>query len=274
MDTSTTFQLFPMTTASRNKHVRNSSQQTATTTRSMKPGDGSESQAVVIAITEMSPAAPSFPSPLPKAQLSEIQRSMSPATPSFPSPLPKAQLGDIQRSMSPPSRLPPPPPRSNTEPSVKATSPKSSRGLMRSASIVSSGTHSPVMRSMFPRYDPSRPLAQQKYYPDRATSPDLPRSFVRSPEPSPSLYSEHGHLASEQSNTTKAMPYSAGASSDRIEEEPIDLSTPEELTEIWNIANGQESHEAVDTFTLGLKWYVWFQVDYFTAAYSWPIVKT
>ena len=106
----------------------------------------------------------------------------------------RARVAGSSRPSSPLARMP----LQNRAPSLSETinpprSHTSSPTLVRSGSTGSTATHSPVMRSMFSRFDPSVSLAQQKYYPNMERMPRVPTwthdTFTR-PEYSPSLYSQ------------------------------------------------------------------------------------
>ena len=145
----------------------------------------------------------------------------------------------------------------------QARSHTSSPTLVRSPSAASTTAHSPVMRSMFPRYDPKVAVTQQKYYPTIESgimSTSLPDDSVHRPEYSPSLYSQLGNPSPTFAKANMETPSSAHGSAQRFpsqtgHEPGPALSTPEELMDMWSIANGQESHEAAEIYVLGLTWY-------------------
>ena len=176
---------------------------------------------------------------------------------------PKACLAGVQQASSPPRRTPL---RSRatspSQPSSPTRSHTSSPTLVRNSSIGSTGTHSPVMRSMFPRFDPNVPLSQQKYYPNMDRVPRAPvwtdDSFTR-PEYSPSLYSQPGSpeavSSRGKSKPAASLLTSPNDVSTDLQKQPTpSLSTPEELVDIWSIANGQASESGQDNYTLGLRW--------------------
>ena len=201
-------------------------------------GDSTE---IVIAIEETtSPALAQILAP-PKARIVVTQR---PSTP-------HARTTPAQGQASYPSQLSSPPQSYTTSPT-----------LVRPPSIASSGTHSPVMRSMFPRFDPNLPLSQQKYYPNMDSVPRTPawtnESFTR-PEYSPSLYSQSGSpglVSAKDKAKRPGLGGAVGSSLSVSQIPPPQLSAPEELLDMWTIANGQGSEEAAATYTLGIQWYV------------------
>ena len=108
---------------------------------------------------------------------------------------------------------------------------------------------------MFPRYNPNIPLTHQSYYPAIDRAAILPEELVNRPEYSPSLYSQRGGPSPAVSSNGPKTPHSASNLEDQMVQEPAqDLSTPEELLDMWSIANGQDSQEAADTYVLGLSW--------------------
>lgn len=139
----------------------------------------------------------------------------------------------------------------------------SSPTLIRSSSNASVEVQSPVMRSMFPRYDPEVPLTKQHYYPDTESHSRPANSQVGA-----SQSSTYRASSITQSGQTGPMFVGSSACSfamglgqednsrinDSVRAPP--LSTPEELLDLWSIANGQGSQEAADTYVLKLSWSV------------------
>lgn len=152
-------------------------------------------------------------------------------------------------------------PRSNT----------SSPNLVSSNDIGSAVAHSPVMHSMFPRYDPTIPLAKQHYYPDHEINREPADPKPKLPWPSassasflsPSPPKVNTRSPSTLSNGKSGVPVHDSNSS---ELSPA-ISTPEELLDLWSVANGQGSQEAAETYTLRLSWYasiVWQNIQSFS----------
>ncbi|KAL8803064.1 MAG: hypothetical protein Q9200_006358, partial [Gallowayella weberi] len=187
-------------------------------------------------------AAPSFRLQAPTPPLAE-----RPATPvslvvSCPSPTVSSQ----SRAASPTSI--------ESSPHSHTTSPT----LVRNGSTASTGTYSPVMRSMFPRFDPTVPLAQQQYYPGVDVNPAMGAGSSRPDDIgsySPSLYSQQEQLSRAPDagfartdglglkNMLKPSESSNAASS---------FSTPNELLALWALANGQEAPETLQSYRLEL----------------------
>ncbi|MCJ1392688.1 hypothetical protein MMC18_005559 [Xylographa bjoerkii] len=161
------------------------------------------------------------------------------------------------------STYPEPPttrPSSPVQGSIAPQSHKSSPTLVRNGSVGSTGTHSPIMRSMFPRFNPGVPLARQNYVPtaEHATGPSHWQGGGSAPQTySPSLYSPPSSPpTASQSNwkTTRSGHNGMNQSPLHISDvPPPNLSTPEELLDMWSIANGQGSLEAAATYNLGLQ---------------------
>jgi len=217
---------------------------------------------VVIAIEDTDASTYTILSAPPKAGKAKVTDFHKPLNRSPLSPLPNAAVADDNgRPTTPPNRIPPPPPRG------RPASPRSTRSsptLVRHGSIASTATHSPVMRSMFPRYDPSVPLTHQQYYPNPESRPNMPnrtKDADNSSSYSPSLYSQMGSMspkfAKEDMGSPRTLNGSRPSSPFQASEGPTHapkLSNPEELLDLWSIANGQGSQEALDTYTLSLSW--------------------
>lgn len=200
----------------------------------------SEPRGVVIAIEETVPA--------------EFVRSApSKAYESASKPL-SSMLSDVapeeshHKPSTPPNRLPPPlsvsvPPAAEKSPPRSHTS---SPILVRSNSIGSAAGDSPVMRSMFPRYDPKIPLAKQHYYPNHEIHRMPADAKLKVARPSAWSVS-----VPTQVDTLSPSPVHDSKNSELA----LAISTPEELLDLWSVANGQGSQEAAETYTLKLSWY-------------------
>lgn len=128
--------------------------------------------------------------------------------------------------------------------------------LVRKDSDDSGGPEeTPVMRSMFPRLDPDVPLPRQNYVPMTDGMPPPPPRSRQNSTYSPSLYSQPRSPPTMGPHVRHVSLAIAGSSPLRVAEEPPpDLSTGEELLDLWSVANGQGSQEAKETYTLGLEW--------------------
>jgi len=116
---------------------------------------------------------------------------------------------------------------------------------------------------MFPRYDPSRPLNRQSYYPNEDAVPGLAAAMAVAGSSSNNPYRQAGHRS--VSDFVKRDLEKVRSDSASIKESPLRnmddvedraaLSSPEELLELWAIANGQAArHEAAETCNLELSW--------------------
>ena len=182
---------------------------------------------VVIAVTEATPSRQALPHPPPPARVAS-RRSEQPST-TGPSDG-RAETATVTVSSQQGSLLPQP----------------------------------PVMRSMFPRYDPTGPLPPQE--PFARPARDSMALSERSARASytPSLYSRAGSPP-PASEARFSDPWAASRISNtaplssrlRITEPtPQDLSSAEQLLDLWTVANGQESSEAAEVYHLGLQWSV------------------
>ena len=124
------------------------------------------------------------------------------------------------------------------------------------------------MRSMFPRYDSSRPLARQSYYPHLESIPGLASAMAMAGSSSKDRYSNNPY---RQQMTRRCLDDGRSSSESQVPkiteiresplravdnlEQPIKFSSPEDLNELWNIANGQvTSEETADAYALELSW--------------------
>ncbi|MCJ1318458.1 hypothetical protein MMC15_003786 [Xylographa vitiligo] len=161
------------------------------------------------------------------------------------------------------STYPEPPTTRPSSPVQSSNAPQSHRSsptLVRNGSIGSTGTHSPIMRSMFPRFNPAVPLARQNYVPtvERTSESTQWQGGSFAPQTySPSLYSPPSSPpTASQSNWKNTRSGQNGISQSPLRVSdvlPLHLSTPEELLDMWSIANGQGSLEAAATYNLGLQ---------------------
>jgi len=226
-------------------------------------------QGIMISVQEAPPA----PATSQIAPAVPVQSQSTAATipPPPPAPIqlaapPKARTKDSSRPSSPLriSTTPEPPTRapSPVQGSISQQTHRSSPTLVRNGSIASTGTHSPVMRSMFPRFDPTVPMTRQNYAPTAVTGPVAWQGEASSHQNySPSVYSQPGTPPTSTINNFK----DARAASNGMRQSPLqnselappNLSTPEHLLHLWSLANGQETSECSETYTLGLRWYVY-----------------
>lgn len=212
------------------------------------PKSSGQSQGVVIAIEETTPSEFVLSAP-PKAHLPKIQTSGTALNPNSSREAIEVLAAADHEGRT--NRLPPPPPLVGTKSSAEQRSPSpshtNSSKTIRNDSVASTSPQSPVMRSMFPRYDPKIPLAKQHYYPSIQSL----RGSVKE-QTSASTASRVKILNSTLSKTGIG---SRGSASQTLESRLAPtLSTPEELLDLWSVANGQGSQEAADTYTLGLSW--------------------
>ena len=227
------------------------------------PKSTSNTCEVVITVHETSPSPSRLSAPpkayLPKIKTSGLTLNQSPAT------IPvEFTSTDRSRSKTPPSLLPPPPLRSLA---ASTRSQISSPSHVRSSSAPDMETQSPVMRSMFPRYNPQIPLAKQHYYPSRESSslitnvrPELEGSSSRTMStPSTGDIRSQDHSRAGVGSFRGVLTSQRGSLQSCHSSDPSPpLSSPEELLDLWSIANGQGNWEAATTYTLRLSWYVLF----------------
>ena len=149
--------------------------------------------------------------------------------------------------------------KENTKSSPEAESGSSSATLVHGTNNGPDET-SPVMRSMFPSLNAAVPLAQQQYYPTLERAPPVFIAPRENAQYSPSLYSQPRSppttlLASDPWAASRIPSTIFNASPLRITEESSpEISSSEQLLDLWGIADGQGSVEAAESYTLGLKW--------------------
>lgn len=235
MSPTTTLQLFPSTNPYKDGPKRKGSrrypvnpQSTEAIVEKVKTANNG-AKAVVIQILGDSRTTSPIPSP-PKAHVAERSRSNTPAS----------QLCE-RRGAASPAPLRAASPADSLNRSTHSTSPT----LVRSDSVASTTeTRSPLMRSIFPRYNPNLPLSQQRYHPDPANgSPNnLPREVISKAEYSPSLYSPGS--AGPMGREGRAEMLRTTRSGDASQTTMVKYSTIEELGSLWEAANGQSGDKA------------------------------
>lgn len=151
----------------------------------------------------------------------------------------RVQIGPRSRSISPTTvKLPESPLQVE---GLSKNGPNSPQ-LLRKGSNASfkTATHSPVMRSMFPRYDGNVPLGQQRYHPDHP------------------LYAQQGKQGSRPALPVLDIPPAPPGVAPILQQTisgglaVSTLSSTEELMEAWNIANGQSVESTVESFNVEL----------------------
>ena len=216
-----------------------------------------QSADVVIAITETD-------APVADKPMAEDQGAKQPRVRPQPPPLTipkKARLP--QARPKPESSLrqsAPSPPPDRAPSAAEVPLPRSSTNTLAPArkSSESSPAETPVMRSMFPTYNPNLPLSRQEYHPTGDSIPD-------------SVYTQQA-TASSWSNPYRNSQSTAQPSADPLNparvidtrESPLRrseslkradaVSSSEQLASLWDIANGQAYHEAAESYTLELNW--------------------
>ena len=218
---------------------------------------------VVITVHETPLLSSRLSSP-PKAYLPKIKTS------GFTTSQSSATAPDVvtstgrSKSKTPPSLLPPPPLRRLA---ASTRSQKSSPSHVRSSSAPFLETQSPVMHSMFPRYNPQIPLAKQHYYPSQDSSLRMAnvRPGLRGSSSQTISISSREETRSQDHSRPSVGSFRGGLTSERdslqssLSSDPKPpLSSPEELLDLWSLANGQGNWETATTYTLRLSWYVHF----------------
>ena len=124
--------------------------------------------------------------------------------------------------------------------------------LVRSLSNASSAA---PIQSMFPRYNPTVPLAKQDYRPTQSSPTHIPRDQISKQPYSPSQWSAQspGSLGSPGKGQHSSTVSPAGISSfpqGVLGSPKPRYSSADELAELWEAANGQSTAEKGRTFAL------------------------
>ncbi|KAI9885932.1 MAG: hypothetical protein M1823_002258 [Watsoniomyces obsoletus] len=142
------------------------------------------------------------------------------------------------------------PPRATSPALTKSGITSGDEKRMRSNSDATVGA---PIRSIFPQYNPTVPLAHQNYRPTQASPKHIPREHISKEPYSPTLYStgspgQHttspGRVCLSASSTVSSFP--AGV----LGNHPPRHSSLEELVDLWEAANGQGTIETGKTFSL------------------------
>ena len=197
------------------------------------------------------PARSESPTAIPPPPPAPIQLAAPPKARTTGSPRPSSPLR-ISTTAEPPTRAPSP-----VQGSISQQTHRSSPTLVRNGSIASTGTHSPVMRSMFPRFDPALPMTRQNVAPTPAVGPSAWQGEAASLHNySPSLYSTPLTMSKSNFKDGRATFSTRQSPLQNSELAPPNLSNPEQLLDLWSLASGQETEECSETYTLGLRWCV------------------
>ncbi len=195
-------------------------------------------------------------------QVIENSRSPSPTRSPISTPE-KAHVAERSRSNTPTSQLcerrgtaaPAPLRAASPEETLYQSTHSTSPTLVRSNSVASTtDTRSPLMQSIFPRYNPNLPLSQQRYYPDpaRGASPtNLPREVISKGDYSPSLYSP-----GSAGGFTRKGYMEVSSMTPTTEIGTVQHSTTEDLGLLWEAANGQGSQKTPDLIRMQISRYV------------------
>lgn len=249
--------------------VERGEQRTASPPKRFPPLFPSQNHAVSPAEERPMMATPIIHRPVPLVEESSTTLSHSSPHKSRPSDdeRPATPTSVPLNCLLPPLKLVIPSLEENPKISTRTSPPT----LVQSTSAPSPGLHSPispVMHSIFPRYNPNLSLARQHYYPSnqnlRGSAKELARpeasrlpAYTVNVDSQAETFGEN-ILGTVPRSSITASPSGIGIpsrSSGHTHNFPNSLvSTPEDLLDLWSIANGQGSQEAAATYTLGLSW--------------------
>ena len=161
----------------------------------------------------------------------------------------------VRLAESPTGNRAPSPLQSDESPQSRASSPT----LVRKGTGASTrtATHSPMMRSMFPRCNINMTLAQRRDQPHaqaKGTPPVAPEDAH-----SPGLDSQQSRPARTLTLPVLDIPQTSSGSApilQQVSQAPSSsaISTPAQLPQLWSIANGQAAADAAETYCLQLSW--------------------
>ncbi|KAG0651314.1 hypothetical protein D0Z07_2136 [Hyphodiscus hymeniophilus] len=156
---------------------------------------------------------------------------------------------DRTRATPSPITVPPPvhstadlPPRSHTSfseaPTLVRNNSNSSHSSTRNTPNSSPQRGEPVMRSIFPRYNPEVPLEHQPYFPTQTSPTHIPRTVINRRPYSPSISDEPDRMM-----LGLQSPPPVGTSPGRFprvfqEEAIMEPSSNDEMKELWKVTNG------------------------------------
>lgn len=230
-----------------------------------------KSNGIIIQITEGHPSTIELTGPDTEVHTVASLKHLKPQPPPLTIP-PKAHITPEQRPSTPPSPLTPSPVQDRAPSAADVPLPRSSAptpALVEDSNyaMTSPVAATPVMRSMFPRYDPERPLARQSYYPNVEAVPGLASAMAVAGSSHINRTSNNPY---RQQMVRRSLDHRASSFESQrkvyteIKESPlrtmesnaqIVYSSPTDLDEIWGIANGQAaSNEAAGTYSLELSW--------------------
>jgi hypothetical protein len=166
-------------------------------------------------------------------------------------------MSPVDGSTPSPSIAQPPPPGTATPPQKAAPSPEPASGRSGSATLVhvpgpgSNTDPSPVVpiRSMFPTYNPSIPLGQQNYYPQRPY-PMRMSSMARS-NVSRSEYRNSIVTPIDRAMGVRTAPSSVvNFPTDLMSINEPQFSSHRELEKLWDATHGAEPNRLIKSFNL------------------------
>ncbi|CAG8953079.1 hypothetical protein HYFRA_00003274 [Hymenoscyphus fraxineus] len=197
-------------------------------------GNGSEPQRPPQAAVEYRPESRNFSLPNPSRPLPHAQASSSSQPPNTISPIAQPSQAHIAAEI----------PRSHTSLSEAPTLVRSN-SLQSHSSIAKNGVASPsrgeepVMRSIFPRYNPELPLEYQPYFPTQQSPTHIPKTVINRRPYSPSIHEQRSPMYTGGMQSPLSIGSAAGRFPQHLQDEPVmEPSNLEELKELWKVANG------------------------------------
>ena len=225
----------------------------------LKPSGDTTS--VVVAIAEGRSSDESIEE-LPEPTTPEEHETQTPRPRTLPPPIKIPAKAHVRHEpkvvSSGPSPVSPSPPPSRAPSAADVPLPRSSTNTPafdQKSGQLGEPEQTPVMRSMFPSYNPNISLAKQEYAPNMTIVP--PTNFNR-------RFSSNNPYFQQKNRSQTSLAPSLPATKEP-KESPLRrseslkrasaISTPEDLLEMWNIANGQDFEQAAESYVLELSWY-------------------
>lgn len=188
------------------------------------------------------------------------QKSRSPSLDTFPigtavskfSPIdgatPSPSVSKAPKGLTSMTSLPPPPAPSirSTSHSIEPRSDRSGSATLVQATSTAAAVPSPVVpiRSMFPTYNPTVPLSQQSYYPQRPSAARLSRNISSDDR-------RYSQLTVDRELGVRTAPASVvNFPTDAMSISEPQFSSHRELEKLWDASHGAEPSRLIKSFDL------------------------
>jgi len=125
---------------------------------------------------------------------------------------------------------------SETPTLARNNSNSSHTSIAKNEILTSPSREEPVMRSIFPRYNPDLPLEHQQYFPTQTSPSHIPRTIIHRPPYSPSI---NGSTSTGLHSPTLYGITSPGRFPPVVQDQTVlEPSSTAEVQELWKVTNG------------------------------------